>query len=584
MEVNQKPRNKSLPLAQANHLNSLCACLFITFVGALALGLVTLTQYSLYDSIWTNYFLKSSGQLWCLERILSEIGRPLDFFFLYPLHFVANPVICSKWISVVAWIAAAICFQRFLRNGLLLSSVDATLIASIGLSLPFFDLIGELCVLMNATATLLFWLGWLLVLKIRRACFTKSLSGGLRLLAWLMFALAFNLNSHLVYFYGVAFAVILCSAEPIGFKGITAAVFKDVKSFPDFAVLPVAFWIWKLIFCPLGGLYAEWKYNEISLDPSNIASGMLSLVSTFLSELCEAAQPPERLLIPVAVGAFIVLIIHLKPKWLPDYHDMRPWDCIFHIGIGLLLLASASLPYFITKKNFDSSGWDTRNAVLIHFPTAIILYFLIRLLQRTLLTRYHRSIYAVVGFVIASGIISWNVSALRLEALGAKQESITQKIRQGLHTRSPYAISLRDYFQIPMTIAYYPHIVWTYMATEINEYPKVLIVDTRPYAQDQVSQTGDGKPNITVPLLNFNSDTYARLVKQTTMDYALTSLPKEGNTQTIIITPGKLGNQGEAIGLSFLYRQYFLPKERQSFLKDLSTVTFVEDNGSQQTN
>jgi hypothetical protein len=135
-----------------------------------------------------------------------------------------------------------------------------------------------------------------------------------------------------------------------------------------------------------------------------------------------------------------------------------------------------------------------------------------------------------------------------------------------------------------MTIAYYPHIVWTYMATEINEYPKVLIVDTRPYAQDQVSQTGDGKPNITVPLLNFDSDTYARLVKQTTMDYALTSLPKEGNTQTIIITPGKLGNQGEAIGLSFLYRQYFLPKERQSFLKDLSTVTFVEDNGSQQTN
>ena len=581
--MNRKRRNKSLPLAQANNLNFLCACLLITSVGVLALGLIPLTHYFLYDSIWTNYFLKSSGQLWCLERILTEIGRPLDFFFLYPLHFVANPVLCSKWISVVAWIAAAICFQRFLRNGLLLSSVDATLIASIGLSLPLFDLLGELCVLMNALASLLFWLGWLLVLEIRRACFTRSLSVVLRLLAWLVFVLAFNLNSHLVYFYGVACAVILCSAVPVGFKGIVAAAFKDLKSFPDFVVLPVAFWIWKSIFCPLGGVYAEWKYNEMSLDPPTIASGILSLATTCLSEFRETAQPPGRLLIPVALSIVITLMIRFRPSWVPDNQRIRPLDCIFQIGIGLLLLVSASLPYCVTKKFFDSSGWDTRNAVLLHFPAAIILFFIIRWLQIILLSRYPRSIYVAAGFVIASGVISWNTSTLRFEALGAKQESISQKIRQGLITRSPHTISLRDSFQIPMTIPFYPHIMWTFMVTEIDKNPKVLIVDTRPYAPDQVSQAPDGKFNTTVPMVKFDSHTYKRLVQQTTQDYALTSLPREGYTQTVIITPGKFGIQGVDIGISFLYRQYFLPKERQSFLKDLSTVTFVEDNGSQET-
>lgn len=550
----------------------------ITLTGLLAWGSILFSDYKLYDSWWTHHFLHYPGQLWCWERICREVGRPLDYYWFLSIAWTGNLVMAAKWVGVVAWIASAVLFSRVLVNGLGFSRNDSIAIACIATSLPFFDLLGELCMFMYATAPLLFWAAWLLFLSNKWDFSFRSLVT--RAATLLLFFLSFNLNSQIPYFYAVAFALFLC-AWRTNQRGLLREIGVHVRRYPDFYLLPLIFWSWKSLFCPLQGIYKEWNYNAISLNPESMLPVYWSLLSTFSGELVEATSSSWRILVPVIIAVAVAIWLARNPESLKARAEKSRFPDRFYIALGFLLLFSASFPYAVTQKAFGSFGWESRNAVLLAFPVALILFCVMRQMHHALLPNRPRSLLVSVVALVTVGIISANCSTLRLQALGAKQDCIANKLKVALGGTDIRAVSLRDYYQIPGTIYFYPHVMWTYIATDMDKLPSVLVVDTRIAVPDQIKENPDGSKQPVVPMVTFDDRTYNYLIEQTTTGYALTSLPKTGETLTAVVTEGKNGSDGVAIGARYFYYRYFKPASLKQFVKDIAKVSVIDR--SQQT-
>jgi len=553
--------------------------LTIIFLGLLGWGLILFTDYFLYDSWWTLYFLKNPAKFWCFEQICHEIGRPLDIFFFYPLTLTNNPVLIAKVIGVSSHILQACLFFRFLQIGLQFSKEDAFWISVIGVTLPFFDLCGEICMFMYGTSPLLFWLAWIIVLGTEWKISLKYLA--LRLGVWVLFILSFNLNSLLFLFYAVAGILFLSKISHSTKDQLISQIERNFRSFGDLYALPILFWLWKSIFCPLGGIYAEWEYNKINFNFETIVSGYLSFLNLILGEFyqfLEIGVPACLMVIGVSVLTSFLLIKFKKTPQTPIKQNSK--YVFLNLVFALLLVVSSVFPYVVTGKLFAEYGWDSRNAVLLNLPFGMFIFMVFKTISIYFKKIPQFFIQASMILFILSGIIMINISTINLQAMGAKQLSLSIKLKEIISKYHPRVISLRDYFQIPKTIYFYPHIMWTYIGTDFNSIPKSLIVDTRPVFPDQIKQNPNGSQEIVVPLVNFDQNVYNHFVKYAGAAFTFSQVPENNDTFTVVVTEGEFGLNGFKIGTHYLENLYSNKDKISVFLNNVTRISVYKPDGN----
>lgn len=553
-----------------NDAVALWAPLAIVVAGIIAHAILLVTDYVIWDGWWCVADIVDPGDLPIMRRIFADVGRPLDLWFYVPFKALGvDPIVWSKVFGLIAWILACTCMYVVLRRGANLPKQVATAISLLAVTMPTFDLLGELSLWMYTACVLLFWVAWAVVCsshECRGWAFLLCRCGSLAI-----FFLSFNLNSQLVFFYGVAAMLFAFRLPDMNWGPLPSRLVRAAVRHTDYLALPIIFWMWKTYFTPAIGLYAQ-TYNRPSFDLAKLTLGYAGMAWHFLAagagELFSAANWTA-----IALGAGVVaayassrraVMIESVPKAIAA--AMNIW--------GFLLILVAGFPYLAVGQPLASEGWLNRNAILCNFPLALMsVGIFTNLNNRIFPARPSLWVAAVCGLAVL-GIGNCQRNYLALQAFGVKERSIQRKLTAAIDEHGASFVQLRDYVDLPGTITYYPPSIWTFIASGTASKRKTFVMDTRSLAADQVYMNDRGHREVRMPTIIPSSRDIERAIDETTIAYVLEDIPRSGRQILVAIRPGDVGVQSIRIGLQYLSLKLF-DSERCREFEDRMTKSEV---------
>lgn len=529
-------------------LGTLWTPFMIAAAGILAHAVLLLTDYIVWDGWWCVADIREPRGLPIMGQIFRDVGRPLDVWFYAPFKLLGgDPIVWAKALCCCAWIVTSVCMYVVLRRGAHLPRQLSATIGLLSVTMPSFDLLGELSLWMYTACVLLFWLAWAVV------CLTSGTRGWLfillRLIAISLFFFSFNLNSQLVFFFGIAAMLFGLRLRELRWKLIPVQAARVAIRHADYISLPVIFWIWKTQFTPASGPYAE-SYNRPSFSLGNLAVGYAGMAWHFLAggirELF-ASSNCTVLAVVVVIAAAVTLS---RRKSRPEPVIGRIYEAL--IGWGFFLLMAAAFPYLSVGQQLSSEGWLNRNAILCNLPLSLMWVGILATLNlRMLPTRPWLWMAAVCGLTVL-GIGNCNRNYLALQAFGVKERSIQRKLMRAIDDHSASVVQLRDYYDLPGTIPYYPPSIWTFIAAGGASTPKAFVLETCAIAPDQIVVNAYGQPEVSMPKWIPTSQDIERAIVATTMPYAMQKIPRSGPQILVAILPGDLGSRSVQLGLQYL--------------------------------
>jgi hypothetical protein len=543
----------------------------IMIAGLAAHGLLPFTDYLLWDGWWYAADLVRGEGAPTMTRLFREVGRPLDAAFYLPMRlFGGDPVAWAKWLGMVAWIASGPCIAFVLQRGGGLAPWTATAIAILAVTLPAFDLLGELSLWMNTACVFLFWAAWALLVSL------KSIQPWLRYLVRLgtisLFFVSFNLNSNLVMFYAVAAMLVGLRSADVSWPTIPPRAGRLAAAKVDFLLLPILFWLWKTVFTPTSGYYAE-GYNQPSLEPIRFVSGYSAMAVNFIGagflELVASASW-VGLSAAVAIAAGFMLSKHAANRL---NHNEIPTAQIAWWGIALL--GAAAFAYLAVGQNLASEGWLSRNAILCNVPLAMIIVGGLGVLNSKAASSLPWLWAGGVIMVAVLGIGNCHRNYFALQAFGAKERSVQRKLQAAIAEHDACVVQLRDYYFLPGTIAYYPPSIWTFLASGTGFAPKTFVIDTRVIAPDQISKSAQGYNEISMPHLTPSAGDIDQAITATTMPYAMEGIRRAGPQILFAILPGSFGNESIQLGKRYLAVKFLDPKKVEEFEQQMTQARIV---------
>jgi len=533
----------------------------VVLAGIAAHGMLPFTDYLLWDGWWYAADLVRDEGAPTMRRLFHEVGRPLDMIFYLPMFFWGgDPIVLAKCLGLVAWVASGLCIKFVLQYGGGLTPQIATAVATLSVTLPVFDLLGELSLWMNTACVFLFWAGWVLVTSLTLA--RGWLHYPVRLSAIAVFFVSFNLNSNLVMFYAVAamLAGLRCMNMP--WPTIRHHLRRWAAAKADFLVLPIVFWIWKAVFTPTSGYYAE-GYNQPSLEPTRFVYGYAAMAVNFLGAgLVEMVASASWVGFSLALAIAIGFMLSRGAGEACDRREVRP---VTVMAWGVALLAAAAFPYLAVGQNLASEGWLSRNAILCNVPLALIVVGGAIAANVKIAPAIPWLWVFAATMVALLGIGNAHRNYFALQAFGAKERSVQRKLKAAIAENDATVVQLRDYYFLPGTIAYYPPSIWTFLASGTASAPKAFVIDTRAIAPDQVSRNESGQSEIVMPQLAPSARDIDQAIDATTMPYAMENIRREGAQILFAILPGPLGNQSVQLGRQYLALKVFDPAKCEEY-------------------
>jgi hypothetical protein len=527
------------------------AFLSLMLVGVVAHGLLPFTDHVLWDGFWyhSQLALNEPGGM---VRLFHEIGRPLDFWFVKLADLAPGPA-PAKWLSFLCWILVPPLMEIVLRRGVGLPGILSWSVCAVAAAAPCFDVLGEISVWPNVFAVLLFWCGW--ALGVSRNNFLS------RAAAALLFLASFNLNSQLVFFYAVAVWIFMVRLESGGIQSPRDLAWRIVSRRGELVLLPILFWIVKSFLTPQSGAYAN--YNKPSFFPERLVEGFGGLQRDFLGGMfAEIAELPPAVFGLAAGFLAFGLLLALRGHIHSDFQAL--W--LVPAG-GFFLMAAAAFPYFVVDQPLSSSGWWSRNTILMPLPIGLILAGGAAWLNKMLLPRNPGIWFGPVLAVLMVFCAASNANYLRLQALGAKQEAVSKRLAWEIARTGAVVVQVRDDMPVPGTIAFYPPLIWTHLAAGISGQPKAFVMEIGTMVPPK---------NDEPVFFNVDSGFLEERIAETTVPYMLAHLPRTGPQILVEIEPRTPIENPAALGAQYLAVKWFDPERRDRMVADLARFSVVD--------
>ena len=539
---------------------------WIVAVGVLTHGIVLLTDYVLWDGWWYAADMARTEGLSVMSRLFHEVGRPLDMAFYWPMKWLGgDPIVWAKWFGVAAWLVGAVCIRGVLGRLVRVPPAVAMSVAMLVVTLPVFDLLGELALWMNTGCVMLFWLAWLLFAHLSAEAGWRAIL--LRPVVLILFFVSFDLNSNLVMFYAVALAVAGLRLPDLQPATLLMRLPPVAMRYGDFLALPIIFWLWKAWFTPTSGFYAT-GYNEPSLSPDRLMLGYVGLVVNFVFQgLVELFSSASRVFPAIAVGGVTAAITKRFAPTQPDPSLPRGLGVRLVLWGSFLLLAAA-FPYIVVGQQLASEGWLSRNCILCPLPVAMIACGLMMMANEWWLPSYPRAWLAGVAAFVTLGVGGCATNYLAYQALGAKHRSVRNGISAAVQESHAVVVQLRDYSHV------YPPLIWTFLAHEGVGLPTAFVFETATMMPDVVRPGPDGQPQRHIPQIALDSEALDRAITETTMPYALKGVPRRGPHILVTVQPGFEDAKPPDLGLRYLFLSWFDREKRAEFLQGVTRMSF----------
>lgn len=343
------------------------AAMIIVLVGCVAHGLILLSESVQWDG-WFIYQTHVKGHWDIFFWYYHELGH-----FIVPLihrGFGLFPefIFAYKLAAFVSILGGALLLYAICRGSGYFTRPQSLLIALIALTYPAFQVSFELIIVPYPLLYGLFLGGVWLVMQSEKAVrvVTRLLLNAAALGA---FFISFGLSSLLVFYYGFLLLLHVWKQQPLGINRQTILFW--IRRLP-LPLLPIIYWLIKARLAPgseFFGDYNTFVTNAPQLLEAFTRAILIPTIGTSLQSGIVLLANPILLLPSVVICVWLLLRLRRSlpaPPLLPNKQTV--W--LLLAGSGLLVLGL--LAYVLVGKPPGLRGWETRHALLVALPMALI--------------------------------------------------------------------------------------------------------------------------------------------------------------------------------------------------------------------
>ena len=350
---------------------------------------------------------------WSLKNFAMQMGRPsviaiIEFVSLFPYSFY-------RIFTFLMFYASMIFLYRILKGWLDLSDESTFWICALYSIIPINDARVVLACFPYTVSVFFFMAGMCLVVA--------RLNNGIfklrhRLVSYLLFIVAFTMNSALV-FYGLVLLMILMRLYKAG-------RLKSAVCFVDYLILPIAFFAIKSRFFPAYGLYAN--YNNVNLQSlifaiKNIVPADINMMKAVFSNLVNIDERLKRVIICGVLLSFAVMYrkqicIFVKELFVTKSDadneagntegqetktSLR--EIIITFVIGVIALSGGLFAYVVVRgsNSLALTGLEGRDSTLVAMGAAMIIYAVLSMFLKDQVKKY------IAAILVLGGIVYFNV-------------------------------------------------------------------------------------------------------------------------------------------------------------------------------
>jgi hypothetical protein len=393
---------------------------------ALAVHGLLLLNDGVYWDGWLIYTWLKGGDRAALQAWASESGVPWLAYLHAAMGRLPDVVAGYKAVAFALTLASALLVYRICRESGFLGRFESVAVALLSLCYPAFQARVELILLPYLLFYALFLLGVWLALRAERAV------GARQHIAWRCGALAclytsFAVNSLLLYHFGALLFLFLSVRQTRGLSWL-ALFTRLLPRRADYLAMPVLYWIVTRALFPVHGHYAASQYNQISFSPGSV---LQSGAQFFANGLW---APFNESLLPFVERPALFLLALVLSAW--GYQALRVgsfrWGGRAGAGgllaYGLMLLAAAILPYVAVGKWPTAHGWESRHALLMAVPVALVTVAVLRLAFSAADGRLGRTGWVLAVVLVAGFSLSTIDAYVGWQARWVKDRSVMLKL------------------------------------------------------------------------------------------------------------------------------------------------------------
>jgi len=387
-----------------------------------AYGFLSHAIILLDDGLYWDGWIVDSWQRtrnWAMmRRFYAEVG-------LSPLYYIHKAIsniparnFAYRLIAFGSTLASAVAIYFLGRQTGTLDDFHSLLLAMLYLSYTGYHMNVDTVVGVQYTfPTAVFY--WAAYIALVSADYVGVAHWGLRATSLLLFVLAFNANSTLVYYFGFLGVKSFLDWNPAIDAG--SNIYRELIDNIDYLALPFVYWFLKNVLVPRHGHYSD--YNRMRLYPPRLAMKLLDAVrfgfEASITLPIGSATSKHYLSIPVAASA---LTFWITFDAFASSDMISPTAASTLLGLGFAFLILAAFPYALVDQFFFPGGWATKHHMLFHLPVALIVLGTTGLLFSTSV------MLSAIAFVLVNNAIHLNLTYLHHIAVAVKNRSWLYKL------------------------------------------------------------------------------------------------------------------------------------------------------------
>ena len=397
--------------------------------GILTHGIIFLND-GLYWDGWVVDAWQQNRDRNSMRRFYSEVGMPNLYFEHWILGRSPRRLIAYRAISFVSLLAMAVSVFLTAVYTNTFNPLQAAIISLLLLSYPAYAVTFDGVVSINYTSKIaLFYV----------ACFfavtTIASSDAAHIaifaVSLILFFLAFNANSVLVYFWGflLFYAWFVHTRSPDGF-----GTYEYVKML-SLTTLPIAYWVMKEKLTPRYGYYQS--YNKIRIAPFSILKVGLQAFRygsdvPMIKPILEMVRSKNTFLILASI--FLGLLVFDYSKELVA---MPAFEALQILAAGFALVFLAAAPFMLVGQNFSEGGWSSKNFMLFHLPFALVVFGWLELVPYSFGT-------VLIPVILLANTLYILKTHLLYIAVSVKDKALIQWLAANPQLGSASVIKIRD--------------------------------------------------------------------------------------------------------------------------------------------
>lgn len=301
------------------------------------------------------------------QQSLGASGYPISSMH-YLLMEIGNGVIGYRVLTVVLLFFSGFFVHKILQTLRFFSKKDCFFITIFFLLAPLYSAkVALIDFPYTFFSTVFFYAFYLTSKNIKKLSLIK------RLFILFLFFSSFIVNSILV-FYTIVLIYIFYKWYKLELSFLTnVALF--VHKYLDFILLPIVFYIIKIIYFVPSGLYVG--YNSIKLK--NLFNAKLyakSFYYSFIEPLQLSILHTNYLLIGIGIG--IIILLNFKNIFKLKNNVIKEKD-IYLFLLGVIIFILGAFAYIVVGKIPNLSDWNSRFQLLLPLGFSFMLYYLINI-------------------------------------------------------------------------------------------------------------------------------------------------------------------------------------------------------------